>query len=230
MAYTTDQTAAGDGQPTTARLRSLQQKVAMFFPSAVPQQLDALESFLTKPLRMETISGIIPPAEEARIRLDLARKLQDRIREQLQTDDWKLTACHLSTLFVMPRDILEEFANSGVTSTHDFGWITLQRTSDLVRECKLSNFKSFSRLITDDVTSHLPCVFGKGCASYLGSRKLSRHQIGQDELRSRRQPGNNRDGTLGGTLGGQGYSSQQEGGSEGMYSLSSMVKHVLIIV
>ncbi len=80
----TDQTPPGDGQPANARLQLLLQGVTSFLPSALPQDLDALKSFLASPLRMKNIaSNIIPPAEEARIRLELAQQLQGAIREQL---------------------------------------------------------------------------------------------------------------------------------------------------
>jgi hypothetical protein len=104
-----------EGQPTNTRLHSLQQQVASFSQSALPQQLDALERYLTmEPIKMsETTGDIIPPAEEVQIRLELAQQLQDIIRTNFNRDDWRFTASHLSALFVMPIDILREIASSG---------------------------------------------------------------------------------------------------------------------
>lgn len=86
-------------KPTSTRLHSLQQQVASFFQSAIPLQLDALERFLTtQPVPMCETTDIIPPAEEARIRLELAQQLQSVIRQQLSDDSWRFTPL-ISLLF-----------------------------------------------------------------------------------------------------------------------------------
>jgi hypothetical protein len=166
-------------QPTSTRLHSLLQQVASFFQSALPQQLDALESFLTtEPVPMgETAGDIIPPAEEARIRLELAQQLQGVIREQLEQENWRFTASHLSVLFVMPIDILREVASSGLVDS-GFGGSGAQRAlqlaSDLAKECKVPSFESLLRPVADDGASSCSLVSGdEAYDSPIEDRKLS---------------------------------------------------------
>jgi len=121
----------------------LRQKLESFWQSASPQHRQALTRFLaTKPPMNATPSSVIPPTEEARIRLDLARELQNSIRKVNGVPSWKFSASHLGVIFVMPLDILKQIARTGrvphltpgAADTH------LQRASDLIKECKLTSF------------------------------------------------------------------------------------------
>jgi hypothetical protein len=116
-------------------------ELASFLAQATPQQHEAFQNFIAARPEMRAIpSGngdIIPPAEEARERLELAQQLQGVIRENFNMPGWRFTASHLSVLFVMPMEILREAASSGYVgmSTHNVH-NSLQLMSDLVRECR----------------------------------------------------------------------------------------------
>ncbi|RMZ90281.1 hypothetical protein DV736_g2484, partial [Chaetothyriales sp. CBS 134916] len=98
----TSQSPVHDSQPATStHMHSLQQQVAGFFPSASPQQLNALERFLTTRVPMEKMTTITPTTD-AEIRLGLAQKLQSEIRKQIQQADWQFTASQLSAILIMP--------------------------------------------------------------------------------------------------------------------------------
>ncbi|KAK0707569.1 hypothetical protein B0H67DRAFT_316835 [Lasiosphaeris hirsuta] len=106
-----------------------------------------------------TPSSVIPPTEEVRIRLDLARELQNSIRKVNGVPSWKFSASHISVIFVMPLDILKQIARTGrvphltpgAADTH------LQRASDLIKE--------FLDAISLEADSHLPSNVAQSRAS-----------------------------------------------------------------
>ncbi|KAK0655308.1 hypothetical protein B0T16DRAFT_451015 [Cercophora newfieldiana] len=115
----------------------LRQELESFWQSASPQDREDLTRFLaTKPPMNATPSSVIPPTEEAQIRLDLARKLQNSTRELIGVPSWKFSASHLGVIFVMPLDILKQIAHTGrVPHSIPPGADTqLQRASDLIKE------------------------------------------------------------------------------------------------
>jgi len=121
----------------------LRQKLEYFCQSASPQDREALPRFLaTKPPRNATPNSVIPLTEEALIRLDLARQLQNSIREVNGVPGWKFSASHLGVIFVMPLDILKQIARTGIVPNLRSGAADthLQRVSDLIKECRLTSF------------------------------------------------------------------------------------------
>ena len=103
-------------------------------------------------------SDIVPPAEEAKIRLELAQELQGIIRKASRQADWRFTASHLSAIFVMPMDILREIASSGRVSGTGSGCgalalNALDHASYLTYMCKLPSFEIFLHLIANNMAS-----------------------------------------------------------------------------
>ncbi|KAK0612091.1 hypothetical protein B0T14DRAFT_595599 [Immersiella caudata] len=138
----------------------LRQKLEYFCQSASPQDREALTRFLTtKPLMNANPNSVIPPTEEARIRLDLARQLQNSIREVNGVPGWKFSASHLGVIFVMPLDILKQIARTGIVPNLRAGAADthLQRVSDLIKE--------FLDAVSLEADSHLPSKIAQSSAS-----------------------------------------------------------------
>lgn len=118
----------------------LRQGLESFWQSAPREHREAIERFLATKPPMTNPSSVIPPAEEAQIRLDLARKLQDAIRKVNGLNSWMFNASHLGIIFVMPMDILKQIASTGKVPHLRPGAadLQLQRASDLIKECKFT--------------------------------------------------------------------------------------------
>ncbi|RMZ88884.1 hypothetical protein DV736_g3880, partial [Chaetothyriales sp. CBS 134916] len=125
-------------------LYDLQQQVASFFLSAPRQQLDALGRFLTTqpvPVSKTTNIMVIPPADEVEIRLGHARRLQRIIREENETNNWQFTASNLSTILIMPMDILSNLASSDRILGFLPAESALRLAADLSYECQIFEVK-----------------------------------------------------------------------------------------
>ncbi|RMD40966.1 hypothetical protein DV735_g4180, partial [Chaetothyriales sp. CBS 134920] len=93
-------------------LKDLQERLISVIRSSPRKHADALRRFLkTEPVKMSPVAAIIPPADELEIRLSHAQKLRDGIRVAEALPEWEFSASGLSTILVMPMDILKKVSN-----------------------------------------------------------------------------------------------------------------------
>ncbi|KAK0623805.1 hypothetical protein B0T14DRAFT_602304 [Immersiella caudata] len=133
--------------PALSRVR---EQLGLFWESALPEQQAALQRFLTtSPTVQNPNNSIIPPADEARTRLDYAKKLQEKIRKTLNNPRWRFKATHVATLFVMPIDSLREMANTGLNPNY-YEHINAECALDMVADLVTFFISGLSRDSDDD--------------------------------------------------------------------------------